>query len=442
VIEDKELRDLFKIESEEHLQHLDRGLLELEKDPKNQALLDEVFREAHSIKGGARMLGLGDIETIAHRFESILGAARKGETPLTPETVDRLSRALDAIRRLVNAAVTGEPAGVVLTDTLALLRLEKEAPPEEIDVSRLEPEAAAAVQPEPQPEAGETVAAATLAKPAAEAPSPVKTPPEPQPTEAVDAGAALKKAGQAGETPSPKIQTGSSTDGKFRIETIRVATEKLDALMTQMGELSVTKNRVAHGLARLEEVTGIWEKLSRGGATFRSLLQEMGTHHHDGFLKKLLDYHHQEIELLAHLGMGLNGVKTAAYEDSSKLDYVTNELESEVRALRLLPLATIFNLFPRMVRDLARAQDKEAQLIIEGEENSADKRIIEEMKDPLMHMIRNAIDHGIESIELGAARYVMSPKEMTDTLRNGISAKRVKSDYTHKKPGNPDKKSD
>lgn len=378
------------------MQHLDRGLLELEKDPKNQALLDGVFREAHSIKGGARMLGLGDIETIAHRFESILGAARKGATPLTPETIDHLSRALDAIRRQVNEAVTGEPAGVVITDTLALLRLAKDAPPEEEDVSRLEAEAPAAVQPDPQPEMGETGAAATPPEPAAEASSPVKAPPEPQPAEAVDPEAALKKAGEEGETPSPKVQTGISTDGKFRIETIRVATEKLDAVMTQVGELSVTKNRVAHGLARIEEITGVWEKLNRGGITLRSLLHEMGIHHHDGFLKKLMEYHHQEIELLGRLGVLLNGLKTAAYEDSSKLDYVTNELEGGVRALRLLPLATIFNLFPRMVRDLARSQGKEAQLIIEGEENTADKRIIEEMKDPLMHMIRNAIDHGIE----------------------------------------------
>jgi two-component system chemotaxis sensor kinase CheA len=399
VIEDKELRDLFKVESEEHLQHLDRGLLELEKDPQNQALLDEVFRGAHSLKGGARMLALGDIEAIAHRFESILGAARKGEMPLTLETIDQLYRALDAIRRQVNEAITGEPAGVAIADTLAMLRLSKEAPPEEEDISSLEAEAPAAGLPEPQPEVGETGAGASP-EPEALASSPVKAPPEPKPAEAVAVPeASIARAGEKEETLSPKVEAVSSTHGKFRIETLRVATEKLDALMTQVGELSVTKNRVAHSLARIEEITGVWEKLSRGGVSLRSLLQEMGLHHHDGFLKKLMDYHCQEIELLGRLGVLLNGVKTAAYEDSSKLDYVADELEGGVRALRLLPLSTIFNLFPRMVRDLARTQSKEVQLLTEGDENTADKRVIEEMKDPLMHLIRNAMDHGIESPE-------------------------------------------
>ncbi len=376
MIEDKELRDLFKVESEEHLQHLDRGLLELEKDPKNQAVLDEVFRGAHSLKGGARMLALGDIETIAHRFESILGAAQKGEMPLTLETIDQLCRALDGIRRQVNEAVTGEPAGVVM-DTLTLLRPATDGPPEEEDFPSLDPEAPSAAAPEPRTEVGETGGAA---------------PPQ-------AAGAVLQKIGEEGVNPSPKVAAVSSTDGKFRIETIRVATEKLDALMTLAGELSVTKNRMAHGLARIEEIAWVWEQLSRGGVILRSLLHEMGSHHHDGFLNRLMDYHHREIELLGRLGMLLNGVKTAANEDSSKLDYVTGELESGVRALRLLPLSTILNLFPRMVRDLARSQSKEVQLLMEGEENTVDKRVIEEMKDPLMHLIRNAMDHGIEAPE-------------------------------------------
>ncbi len=79
MIEDQELRNLFRTESEERLQHLDRGLLQLEQDPENQGILEELFRQAHSLKGEARMLGLPDIETIAHRFESILSRAKKGE---------------------------------------------------------------------------------------------------------------------------------------------------------------------------------------------------------------------------------------------------------------------------------------------------------------------------------------------------------------------------
>src|SRR5713101_2088126 len=102
MIDDEELRDLFKTESEEHLQHLDAGLLHLETHPNDRASLEEVFREAHSLKGAARMLGVSDVATLAHRFEDILGAAKRGESVLAPETIDRLYRGLDTMRKLVH----------------------------------------------------------------------------------------------------------------------------------------------------------------------------------------------------------------------------------------------------------------------------------------------------------------------------------------------------
>src|SRR5262249_37596358 len=107
MIEDEELRTLFRAESEEHLQLLETGLLRLEAAPEDSSTLEEVFRAAHSIKGAARMLGIQAVEVVAHQFEEVLGAARRGQAALTPETVDRLSQALDAIRSLVDEAVTG-----------------------------------------------------------------------------------------------------------------------------------------------------------------------------------------------------------------------------------------------------------------------------------------------------------------------------------------------
>jgi two-component system chemotaxis sensor kinase CheA len=106
MIDDKELRDLFKIESAEHIQCLEKSFLHLEKDPGNRAVLEESFREAHSLKGAARMLGLADIEGMSHRIEDILGAANKGTIPLSAESLDRLYKGLDTIRRLADEAVT------------------------------------------------------------------------------------------------------------------------------------------------------------------------------------------------------------------------------------------------------------------------------------------------------------------------------------------------
>src|SRR6202008_4817008 len=121
MIEDLEFRSLFKTESQEYLQRLDEKLLSLEKDPKDQASLEEAFRIAHSLKGSARMLGVTSVEAIAHRFEDTLDSARVGTTVLSSEVVDRMYGALDAIRELVHESVTGESVSVNVTAVLQQL---------------------------------------------------------------------------------------------------------------------------------------------------------------------------------------------------------------------------------------------------------------------------------------------------------------------------------
>ena len=118
----------------------------------------------------------------------------------------------------------------------------------------------------------------------------------------------------------------------------------------------------------------------------------------NGKLMQLQDYCQGTEERLERLGTLVNRLRNRVYEDTARLELIAEALASGIRTLRLLPLSTIFNLFPRTVRDLAKREGKEVALVIEGGETTADKRILEEMKDPLMHMIRNAIDHGIETV--------------------------------------------
>ena len=108
-------------------------------------------------------------------------------------------------------------------------------------------------------------------------------------------------------------------------------------------------------------------------------------------------YYQRTEEHLEHLGTLVNRLNNLVDEDTARLELIAEELSSGIRTLRLLPLSTIFNIFPRAVRDLAKQEEKEVALVIEGGETLSDKRILEEMKDPLMHLIRNAIDHGIET---------------------------------------------
>ncbi|HET7831807.1 MAG TPA: hybrid sensor histidine kinase/response regulator [Gallionella sp.] len=337
MIEDKELRNLFKIESQERLQHLDDGLLRLEQTPADQGLLEELFREAHSLKGAARMLGLTDIQTMAHQLEDAFGAARKGEAALKSEAVVGMNQTLAAIRGLVLAAI-GEGA-----------------------------QPAAAVEPAAPPQGVAPIAPAETPLPEIIPPTPpVSTPPVgSQPAPAAPAG-----------SPAPRSEA-------FHIETIRVDPKRLDALLSQAGELTVTKIRLAHRVAEIDGLLDECEEWSRGVHSRQFAADAAGA----------------IVQRLEHLQETLNHLRSGAYEDSTRLDYVSGQLESGIRALRLLPMSTLFMLFPRLVHDLAQELHKEVALVIDGEDTVTDKHVLEEIKDPLMHMLRNAIDHGIEPPE-------------------------------------------
>ncbi len=134
MIEDDELRNLFKVSSEEHIQNLETGLLHLEKNPNDTAKLQELLREAHTLKGDARMLGVKDVETLTHQIEHLLGTIK--QTPLSSDSSDRIYHGLDAISKLVHESVTGEPANVKTFQVLAHLMGAKTEPP----VSQPEPE--------------------------------------------------------------------------------------------------------------------------------------------------------------------------------------------------------------------------------------------------------------------------------------------------------------
>lgn len=359
-IEDDELRDIYKTATTERLHKLEAGLMHLEKQPSDRAKLEEFLREAHTLKGDSRMLGVRDVETLTHQLEDCLAAVKRGESVLTRELCDRLYHGLDAIRQLVQEAVTGEAAGVNVFHVLAQLMgadsisAFEETPPanaiaeaiELFDDDFLFPEIAIS---EPQL-----------------------------------AGSQLLTADY------PSLNTDT-------IDTIRVEAEKLDTLMRQAGELSVTKRRIARRMGEIEEILKLSEELSRDAFVNRSILDKIERGLHNGNLKQVQNFQHRTEQRLEQLGMLVNRLKNTAYEDTASLDIVSNELESGIKTLRLLPLSTIFNLFPRMVRDLTKQQGKEVNLAIEGGDTRVDRRILEEMKDPLMHILRNAIDHGIET---------------------------------------------
>lgn len=459
MIEDTELRNIYKTASEEHLQNLEDGLLHLEKYPQDRAKLEDLLREAHTLKGDSRMLGVASVETLLHQLEEILAAAKRGDRPLTAEICDRLYPGLDAIRKLVREAVTGEPAGVNVFYVLAqLMGADSSNLSEQIEASSqteaqsnelLFPDAIAAETEVVKVGAfGDQIAAETelfnvdtlfpdtntyeaavfdvdaLFPEIAVEPQVLKAQAEivplPTPIPIVPV-AALPQEVSAKQPVTPSVDEPAQINN-YQIETIRVEPQKLDTLMTQAGELTVTKIRIAHRLTEIEEILIMWEEWSRDAFVNRLAIDNLDQSSHNG-IKQVQNFQHRAEQRLERLGNLVNQLRNTANEDSARLDVVVGELEQGIRTLRLLPLSTIFNLFPRMVRDLAKQQSKEVNLVIEGGDTKADKRILEEMKDPLLHLLRNAIDHGIETSQ--ERELLGKPRAATLRLRGYQNANNI-----------------
>ncbi len=321
MIEDAELRNLFEAESVERLQHLKESFQELEQR-FDQDTLDSVFRDAHSIKGAARMLSLYEIEKKAHQLEEILDAAKKHQITLASADFKRLHELLSDIEQLVAQEIY---------------------PPEKTQTQK-----------------------PTNIKVAQEQPAPSSLPSS---EEIKDKQAHLVLHFATHSLPT---------------STIRVQSEQIHELMNQAGDLTVTKNRLFNFVEQVDSVLALVEKSIHNRPNVP-------------YMQKLEPKEDLEIELLfQEIQRQLTKIRNSAYEDFHKLDQVTSSLTQRIRHLGRVPLSKLFDLFPQMMKEIAQTCHKEIDFVMEGGEITVDKKIIEEMKDPLMHILRNAVFHGIE----------------------------------------------
>jgi two-component system, chemotaxis family, sensor kinase CheA len=381
MIEDEELRSLYKVASAERIQKIEAGLLHLEKNPQDQAKLEGLLRETHSLKGDSRMLGVKDVETLAHQMEEILGSVKQGERVFTSQLYECLSQGLDAIRKIAHQAVTGQPSGVSVFHVLAQLMIGES--------SDAESEIQEVVTQSEEDSFALPLTDSSLIFDDTELKEDSFVLPLAEPSNVFDY--TLDKE----TTESAAENIAQTTD--YQLDTIRVESQKLDKLLTQVGELVVTKSQIADQLVELDEMIALWEELSRQAFTIRQAYEDLQRGQGNEVHPALQNFSGSIENRLKQLGEYLNRLRNKAYDYIPRLEIIANELQSGVTSVRLLPLSTIFHLFPRTVRDLAKQQGKEVDLLIEGEQTGVDKRIVEEMKDPLMHILRNAIDHGIET---------------------------------------------
>lgn len=339
----------FLIESNENLDRLDRELVKLESDPSSKELLASIFRTIHTIKGSCGFLGFPRLEKLAHAGENLLSRLRDGKLSLSEELTSALLATVDAIRQMLAAIEAsgqdGEENYASLIDRLARLQGEAE-PPQEI------PSPAAAS------ERGSSAA-----------------PP------AIPGGEKLADPSKLGGLLLER--------GQVRPEELALALEKQEQGRKRIGEILIEQ-----GAARPEDVAAAQQTLESRNPEAVAETIRVGVN----LLDRLMNLVGELVLARNQLLQFSNSLQDAAFQAvSQRMNLIATELQEEVMKTRMQPIGNVWNKFPRTVRDLAISCGKDVRLDMEGQDTELDRTIIETIKDPLTHLVRNCIDHGIES---------------------------------------------
>lgn len=364
----QEILEDFLVEAFELVEQIDHDLVELESNPEDLELLNRIFRVAHTVKGSSSFLNFDVLTKLTHHMEDVLNKARHGELKITPdimdvvlESIDRMKTLLNSIRDNGNDTAIGMDIGSICSKLTAISEGEAPTSNEKIEENKEVKEEKQ--EPEPIPEPDIDVSKLNDSEVEAEIERLLKV------RKAEDqARRAQKKQQKSASSVSPNKPADTKTSapaekkvpvtgssGASMDQTIRVEVKRLDHLMNLIGELVLGKNRLLKIYDDVEE-------------------------RYEG--EKFLEELNQVV---------------------SQLSIITTDVQLAVMKTRMQPIAKVFNKFPRVVRDLSRELGKQIELEITGEETELDKSIVEEIGDPIMHMIRNSCDHGVEDPATRAA---------------------------------------
>ena len=350
----------FLVEATDLLSGVDNKLVDLEKNPSDHGLLNEIFRGFHTIKGGAGFLNATELVTLCHLTENLFDKLRNGEMAITKEIMDSIMAATGTVRDMFAHLESGSQPPPADASLIANLK------------AALAGESPAAVEPAAPAAAPVSVPAAVTTTAAAASPDWNQLFGAVTGAPATDVAPAAPVAAEpalhtqvAGQTPEQIIQhavgrrttdkpgtisapVGRRTEEKNRDNSIRVDTSRLDQVLNLSGEIGLTKNRL------------------------NSLRSDILNGRTDTDTLHALD------------------------QAVSQLDLLVSDLQNAVMKTRMQPIGRLFQKYPRIARDLARNLGKDVELVLAGEDTEIDKTMIEDLSDPIIHLIRNAVDHGVE----------------------------------------------
>lgn len=362
----KRLQSIFRVEAEEHVNVLSSSLIELEKYPeikKAQELIEIIFREAHSLKGAARSVNRNDIESICQKLEGAFAKLKSKQISFTAAHFDIIHKVLNTISGLIsgNAVKTNDEYKVLLkqiesiTESDTIKQIEKKIIPdtkEETGQLKIQ---------------NEKLHASTNFS-------------NKEPVQKM--------------IPEKKefISAGPVKEISHQSDTVRIQTAALDTLFLQAEQMIQSKiafNQRFADLKNIYDFIGSW----------KTQLRKFDTHHFTDSSNQFKELVKWTNEKLDETERNIFSVTHLLENDQRSLGHMIDDHVEYMKKALMLPVSVLIEVFPRLVRELARSQRKEVSLIIHGKETEVDKRILEVLKDPLIHLIRNCIDHGIKCPE-------------------------------------------
>ncbi len=363
----KKLLETFKIEAAEHIAAISTGLVELEKPASAQRqaeIIETVFRESHSMKGAARAVNLSTIETLCQSFEDVLSALKRKQIAPEEKIIDLLHRSASLLGEIISSV--GETGN--FPDRARIGGLLRDF-------------------------------------------------------EAIMKGAGTARVRSSEEEAPPRTAGASPAGAALAAGTIRVSKQKLDSILLQTEALLSAKQVIGQRSAELVEVRAIAEALKKDLAKMRAEMQVLagraniskrsglagfsapsaGDDTVKGRMKGVLASFEKAGDNILRLQDFLQNFGSALERDRRMVSGMVDGLMDDVKAISMLPFSSVLEIMPKMVRDLAHDRGKEAAFVARGEEIEIDRRILDEIREPLIHLVRNCIDHGIEG-----------PKERTD----------------------------
>lgn len=436
-------KDLFITEAQEHLDSLNRFLLQLEDEPGSLDVVTEIFRSAHTLKGMSATMGYEQLTELAHEMENLLEHLRVGDIPVTTPVVDTLFSCFDMLGAIINAIAEDRPEEVDFGALVSEIRTLTEEPgtpvASETPARQPGPGPAEREAPGPEPMGVEAL------PPVEEKP---EAPPAEEKVEAVEDRPAQRAAGAleldenevARHAAVPGMRVMRLTvelDRECLLKSVRVfmvfkklaqlgeviaslppvealEDEKFDTTFQVAVATPESPERVEKSLLAIAEISSVGidivhepEESSREASQPKTAAPDQATTMAAARKTQSVRVNIARLDTLMNLvgELVINRTRLAqiasgfelpelreALDQTSRL---TAELQDEVMKTRMVPVEHVFNRFPRMVRDIAREQGKEIDFVVEGKEIELDRTILDEISDPLIHMIRNAVDHGI-----------------------------------------------